>query len=233
MGGYLLYAIGEIILVVIGILIAVTINNWNNDKIDKQEEVLILEGIRNDLSQDLIDININIENRERIRLSDSLLLRNLVNKKPLNDTITGQLLFLNFGNLLLKLHNGSYQRAKSKGFDLIKDPILRDQIIRLYEFDYPYLLDIENNSKSSNINKYFENHILKGDFLDYRLSGDDFIPTLSEDNYQKFLDDKNYHVMIGLKRSVNQNFLEEKYYPTKKKITELIRKIDSVIKAEN
>ena len=30
---YLLYAIGEIILVVIGILIALQVNNWNNDRI--------------------------------------------------------------------------------------------------------------------------------------------------------------------------------------------------------
>lgn len=41
---YLLYAIGEIVLVVIGILIAVSINNWNNDRKDrKAEEVLLIQ----------------------------------------------------------------------------------------------------------------------------------------------------------------------------------------------
>jgi hypothetical protein len=48
-GKYLKYAIGEIVLVVIGILIALQINNWNeNRKLDK-EEVLVLNSLHEDL----------------------------------------------------------------------------------------------------------------------------------------------------------------------------------------
>lgn len=36
---YLLYAIGEILLVVIGILIALQINNWNQERKERQREV--------------------------------------------------------------------------------------------------------------------------------------------------------------------------------------------------
>lgn len=50
---YLLYAIGEIILVVIGILIAVSINNWNQEITTKQKEVQYLKNIRLDLKKDL------------------------------------------------------------------------------------------------------------------------------------------------------------------------------------
>ncbi len=35
---YLLYAIGEIVLVVIGILIALQINNWNTSKIESKNK---------------------------------------------------------------------------------------------------------------------------------------------------------------------------------------------------
>ena len=42
---YLLYAIGEIVLVVIGILIALSINNWNEDRKLKQFEYKILKDI--------------------------------------------------------------------------------------------------------------------------------------------------------------------------------------------
>jgi hypothetical protein len=42
---YIKYAIGEIILVVIGILIAVSINNWNQNRLDKKEEALLLVAI--------------------------------------------------------------------------------------------------------------------------------------------------------------------------------------------
>ena len=43
---YLIYAIGEIILVVIGILIALSINNWNENKKDRklEKEFLILKN---------------------------------------------------------------------------------------------------------------------------------------------------------------------------------------------
>ncbi len=35
---YLLYAIGEIVLVVIGILIALSINNWNKRKVNREKD---------------------------------------------------------------------------------------------------------------------------------------------------------------------------------------------------
>ncbi|MGB5372105.1 MAG: DUF6090 family protein, partial [Flavobacteriaceae bacterium] len=43
---YLLYAIGEIVLVVIGILIALQINNWNEDRKDRAKERFYLRSIR-------------------------------------------------------------------------------------------------------------------------------------------------------------------------------------------
>ena len=45
-GKYFKYAIGEIILVVIGILIALQINNWNENRINKEDEKLLLKELR-------------------------------------------------------------------------------------------------------------------------------------------------------------------------------------------
>jgi hypothetical protein len=55
-GKYFKYAIGEVVLVVIGILIALQINNWNEgQKINKREEV-ILENILQDLKNDKVGL---------------------------------------------------------------------------------------------------------------------------------------------------------------------------------
>lgn len=54
---YSRYAIGEIILVVIGILIALYINNWNQERIERNKEVVYLTEIRNNLAQDTIQID--------------------------------------------------------------------------------------------------------------------------------------------------------------------------------
>ena len=47
-GRYLKYAIGEIILVVIGILIALQINNWNEQRKDRTKEQILLKHLQED-----------------------------------------------------------------------------------------------------------------------------------------------------------------------------------------
>ena len=58
---YLLYAIGEIILVVIGILIALQINNWNNERISNKRSIDYMESLVEDIKSDIIQYNDNIE----------------------------------------------------------------------------------------------------------------------------------------------------------------------------
>ena len=65
-GKYLKYAIGEIILVVIGILIALQINNWNeNQKILKQETIY-LHNLKNDLHAQIKTLDFYIEFQDLI-----------------------------------------------------------------------------------------------------------------------------------------------------------------------
>lgn len=51
---YLLYAIGEIFLVVIGILIALQINNWNENEKKQKSKVSYINSLINDLSSDTL-----------------------------------------------------------------------------------------------------------------------------------------------------------------------------------
>jgi len=54
---YLKYAIGEIVLVVIGILIALSINNWNEQRKQKQNYLDIIRTVKNDMIFDTLAIN--------------------------------------------------------------------------------------------------------------------------------------------------------------------------------
>jgi len=56
-GKHLKYAIGEIILVVIGILIALSINNWNENRKTKLKSQVYINEIVNDLIIDTLNIN--------------------------------------------------------------------------------------------------------------------------------------------------------------------------------
>ncbi|TWO29623.1 hypothetical protein E1J38_014970 [Seonamhaeicola sediminis] len=75
---YLIYAIGEIVLVVIGILIALWINNWNQNRINKSRINGYLSSIITDLKSDIVEYErvimsyeIGIENNSRILINDN------------------------------------------------------------------------------------------------------------------------------------------------------------------
>ncbi|MFC0603626.1 DUF6090 family protein [Winogradskyella pulchriflava] len=61
-GKYLKYAVGEIILVVIGILIALQINNWNNNQINKKEEQAILKNLNFEFKKNRRDLELVKDN---------------------------------------------------------------------------------------------------------------------------------------------------------------------------
>ena len=54
---YFKYAIGEIVLVVIGILIALQINNWNSNRIQKQKERLLLNALNKEFKSNRIQLD--------------------------------------------------------------------------------------------------------------------------------------------------------------------------------
>ncbi len=49
---YILYAIGEILLVMIGILLAMQVNNWNESRKTGKEDLIFLENLKNELAID-------------------------------------------------------------------------------------------------------------------------------------------------------------------------------------
>jgi len=64
---YLKYAIGEIILVVIGILIALSINNWNQKQQDRKIEQATLKALLSEFKDNSTSINDYLAHIKRIR----------------------------------------------------------------------------------------------------------------------------------------------------------------------
>ncbi len=64
-GKYLKYAIGEIVLVIIGILIALSINNWNTNRKLKSEEQNLLKDLRAEVKSNIESLMITIDEHEK------------------------------------------------------------------------------------------------------------------------------------------------------------------------
>lgn len=62
---YLKYAIGEIGLVVIGILIALQINTWNELRKERQSEIKYFQSLKLDLATDLVNLDFIMEDRQK------------------------------------------------------------------------------------------------------------------------------------------------------------------------
>jgi hypothetical protein len=68
-GKYFKYAIGEIVLVVIGILIALQINNFNEQRKDSEKEQVVLKQLKEDYETDLNQLRQKMAMRDGIVLS--------------------------------------------------------------------------------------------------------------------------------------------------------------------
>ena len=74
-GKYFKYAVGEIILVVIGILIALSINNWNENRKNSIKEIQFLKSFKVDLLANKVELNRVIEKTENTSKSSDSILR--------------------------------------------------------------------------------------------------------------------------------------------------------------
>ncbi len=113
---YLIYAIGEIILVVFGILIALQVNNWNENRAKFKEQNVILTNLNLELNNNLTNLNTAIKFSETyINSSENLLLS--MNNLTIN-TYKGEKLdslLANFGYSKWKRSNINIKSIESSG----------------------------------------------------------------------------------------------------------------------
>jgi len=82
-GKYLKYAFGEIFLVMVGILLAVQVNNWNIERADNDRETKYQTNIVLDLKKDIVRLDYLIEFRKGRLIGDQNILQQM-NGMPSN-----------------------------------------------------------------------------------------------------------------------------------------------------
>ena len=132
---YFKYAIGEIILVVIGILIALQINTWNNQKRISSEETATLVKLVNDLSRDNKRFKETIETYTEygIQLAKE---KELIYKKGLtDDEIQLAMNYRGVQILTLNPRRSTFDEMLNSGkIYNLSNQIMLDKIINYYQF---------------------------------------------------------------------------------------------------
>ena len=147
-GKYLKYAIGEIILVVIGILIALSINNWNELRKEKATVKSSLESMKSNINEDIADLekqkSFNGELRKRLNFALKIVTLPQYGNQPLiryADSLGDLTGVRNFYPTIIALRS----MESNSHFQFIKDENLKESIYRYYD-ELEYLSSVTENN---------------------------------------------------------------------------------------
>ena len=192
---YFKYAIGEIILVIIGILIALQINNWNENRQLNQRELNLLNELKSNLEVNITNLNNDIKIQKESVYYINYILNLNENKTPYNDSIPSYLQRANFAPDVI-LTSSAFETLKSTGLELIKQDNLRQEIINLFEIEYPLLMQetrrLEDQLWSTVLMPLYQKHFF--------FKNNSWIPN----NYDEWLKDQEFFNMLSFRLALRE-----------------------------
>lgn len=144
LGKYLAYAMGEILLVVIGIFLALQLNILNESRKAKQQEITLLENFKKDLNLDTLDIGFNLKYHIQFINEEKKLLNFLMSDLDRPDVPIDYSAALSTP-LLIVLHESTFTNLQNNDIGLLTNNSLRKDISRFYDFFSIAIKTLEND----------------------------------------------------------------------------------------
>lgn len=149
-GIYILYASGEILLVIVGILLALQIDNWSQARTDTKSESYFLNQIRLELISD----SLTVHQHKLVYENNLILIASLVeaihqsdNMGEFNAAVRNYLDEV-WSALFIAFNNATFEEMKSSGkLGIIKSNALRNSIVSIYgQLSYTQQVVIANSN---------------------------------------------------------------------------------------
>tara|TARA_R110002033_G_scaffold162440_2_gene199124 strand:+ start:3274 stop:3999 length:726 start_codon:yes stop_codon:yes gene_type:complete len=231
---YLKYAIGEIILVVIGILIALQINNWNEDRKTRQSEIKYLTNIKLDIERDLVALDTQIKLRKNKFATTESLILHIDGVKPISDLdVLSKNVFSTINEERFTPNNSTYTELTSSGnLSLIENDSIKRLLLELEELYKDNQFGIEH--EAFEYKEYINKQLFK--FVDMDKLKKAFYKKVSAKNYglnfkhfDNLLKSLEYKNGLTISNTISQIFIES-YEEIKNKSTKLLEIIKKELK---
>ena len=188
---YLAYAVGEILLVVIGILIALQVNNWNEKIKDEEFEKKILSELLTNIEQDIQETDTAFYYIDQAQKSTMIVIDHLKTRKPYHDSLG-----VHFANAFkfwsFSFNKTNFEMAKTEGLHLIKNDSIRIKIARVNDYYLEYVKVLESRFQDYKTNIVLDYSLPLFDYYNF----DEMKPI----NYKLLQDDSTY---IGILKTIS------------------------------
>lgn len=214
---YILYALGEIFLVVVGILIALQINNWNEENKLHQREVSLLRELKSNLEVNVNNLESDVSLQEKSYRGILQIIDHADKRKPFNDSLPRLMQEASYAPDVI-LTASAFETLKSTGLELIRSDTLRRAIITLFEVDYPFLMQetkrLEDQVWPAVVVPLYQKH--------FRSVNNTWVPN----NYKTWLNDEEFFNMLSFRGELRRQSTKRKKIASRqtKKVIQLIEK---------
>jgi hypothetical protein len=215
-------AVGEVLLIVTGILIAQGLSNWNTNRVSRNEETKMLFDLKAELAVDTSSINNHIFGlAENVQYSERLL-KLIEQKVDYNDSLAN---YFSMGTQLYIFaeSKSAYQTLLARGLDRISNDKIRNCIVSIYNGAYETLKLCSTGVylKYADANNFYLEHFDKvgSEYIDS--TGNFVFVGMKPHDFKALTSNKKYLTILSTtiqQKRVMQYVLEN----TKKEAKELI-----------
>lgn len=194
---YVLYAIGEIALLVIGIMIAVQINNWNEVKQQKQLELQTLKEVRGSIETNMAEMK-TLAGAHQAQIEHfKHLVKHMEEDLPYHDSLETKMAAI-FGWYTPLFDFAPYETLKTRGVELISNDTVKRNIVAVYEKVIFRITDglekFESGNSTAVVLPYFSKHFEMYNALPPKVRANDYERLKKDPEYRNIL-----QLLIGIR----------------------------------
>jgi hypothetical protein len=195
------YAVGEILLIVIGVTLALAVNSWATTRQRRVDEVKILEQLSLSLDKDRVSLEETVTWLQDTADGLKALRQHLAERRPYSNELDKSFALMTMfaGG---SINVSAYESLKSRGLDLISNDELRVQLVSVFERD---------SEQVDNVGAIFRDEVMafwRGPAVT-RFELRSAVPAVAIPyDYQSLLDDRQFDSLLMQRITLTEGYLK-------------------------